>query len=186
MRNKVLLAVVALLAIPAFTYAAGSMTLSGVPGQIPVGGSFTLTVGLSSDVALDGLQWKLAVDGGANDGKFTGQVGALGDWFTNGFTAGELTSTMTSAVSLAGLNPDYAFKNSGTAAARTGSLLSYTITAVGATEGFYSFGFDAANTILVPDGSTPQLGSFRVQVIPEPASALLLLAAVPFLRRRHA
>jgi len=191
MRNKVLLAVVALLAIPAFTYAAASMTLSGsgIPaGGLDANGSFTLTLGLSTDVALDGLQWQLMVDNKAHDSLFAGAVGTLGDWFTNGFASGDLTSAMGTGTdgSLAGQNPEFAFKNSGTAAARTGSLLSYTITALNAPAGTYEFGLVADQTMLSSGAPISPLGSFRVQVIPEPASVLLLLAAVPFLRRRHA
>lgn len=101
----------------------------------------------------------------------------------------------------AAANPEVVFRNTGEtqaiyvapAEAAQNKLITYQIAStMGLAAGTYEItvgdkaglGFSACN-----DASgcvTPSAGLLRLIVVPEPASALLLLAAVPFLRRRRA
>jgi len=196
-KGKVLLALFALLAMPALSFGQGLLDLSGDKAQILQGESFTLTIDLSTEVGLQFGQYLLSVEsvpgGLASDQHFTGQFGAEGDWFgvPGGFGANSLASNtqMSSPVSLDGLMPELIFHAGSETTLTSGSLATYMITADAAAPlGLYSLGLDPAQTLFTNADGVVQMGinPYRFEVTPEPASALLLLAGVPFLRRRRA
>lgn len=206
-KGKVLLALFALLAVPAVGYGQWGATIDlnvGGAHEITLapGADFTLTLGLDSNQPVGGVQYALSPSGGDFMGAFdAGDLNSFGSLFgppfpadTNLFQLGEMNSKMSPGpVSLSGLDPELIFRNEG----ETGqdsmgvfpdSLVNYTITAP-TTEGAFVLGI--SNAILT--NGQGNIGLDRglqfnplTVITPEPASVLLLLAGVPFLRRRRA
>lgn len=214
-KGKVFVALIAVLALPAVGFGQWGASLdltSGGSSSIIVdkpGESFSLEVGLSSDQVVGGVQYALDVmrvsGGNANaafEGSFNGgDLASFGSLFSppfpvdnNLFALADASSKMAAGpVSLAGLDPELIFRgapgNVGDIdpGVLPGSLLNYTLTALA--PGDYTIGITNAilTNSLGQKGSTqPDFSSLSVHVTPEPASALLLLTAVPFLRRRRA
>ncbi len=206
-KGKVLLTIFALLAVPAVGYGQWTATMDlnvGGAHEIDVlpGESFTLSLGLNSSQAVGGVQYMLSPSGGDFMGAFDGgDLASFGSLFSppfpvnsNLFGLGDMLSQMTTTpVPLAGLAPELIFRNTGETGQTNlgifpGSLVNYTITAP-TTVGEFTLGI--ADAILtngqgnIAIGRGLQFNPLTVRT-PEPGSILLLLTAVPFLRRRRA
>ena len=212
-KGKVLLALFALLAVPAVGFGQWSATIDlnvggATPHEITLapGATFTLFVDLDSNQPVSGIQYALCADGGASDGLFkgafnAGDLNSYGSLFNkeiipnpNLYALGDLTSQMTGGpVPLSGLAPELIFRTAGeTGSSDMGifpdSLVNYTMTAP-TTEGV----FILCITDAILTNGQGNIGLDRglqfdtlTVITPEPASVLLLLAGVPFLRRRRA
>ena len=203
-KGKVLLAMFALLAVPAVGFGQwnGEISLtSGGLNEITVapGATFPLMVSVDSNQPVSGVQYALTGEFlGAFDAGVLSSYGALINKGVlpepNLYAIGDVSSKMsTTPVSLAGLQPELVFRNTGeTGGVSLGifpdSLLNYTMTAPDSLGDFTLSIRDAILTNSNGDiGLSNGLGVATLLVhTPEPSSILLLLAAVPFLRRRRA
>jgi len=206
MKGKVAFAVVAILMLPASTFGAVTMSVTGecigsacagdgssglsIDGPINAGAlSVKISVGLSNDASdtIDGIQWSWAETGTAGLSYQSPSV-------TNGavFSASDYQGFAdNTGGALAAAFPESFFKGTPGAVAASGNLISYDVTNTGAMAvgdvltlnvGDAAFGF-----FTTPSGASPSVGSpLTITVTPEPATALLLVGAIPFLRRRRA
>ena len=208
-KGKVLLALFALLVVPAVGYgqweAMIDLNVGGAtPNEIILapGANFTLFVDLDSNQPVGGVQYALSPSHGDFMGAFdAADLNSFGSLFgppfpvdPNLFGLGEMSSKMSPGpVSLSGLDPELIFRNEGETGQSDmivfpGSLVKYTMTAPTTEDVFILSISDAILT-----NGQGNIGLDRgllvdtlTVITPEPASVLLLLAGVPFLRRRRA
>lgn len=197
----------------------GSSSYDSGGVTIPAGTQWVVWTLIHTDVPLDGFQWALHANGGADDGSFqiAGYAhGPLYDQYLNAVVDGYGSTFFvpdfitpsdptrwgyTEYSKLAVPKPlgttELMFSND---APKTGldnkTFVGYIVeNTVDLTSGSYAIDINgpvqgAENGFWTSSGNSPSSGplsgsSFVISV-PEPASALLLLAAVPFLRRRRA
>ena len=198
-KGKVLVAVLAILAVPAVGYGqwTASMNVDLDKSQVLPGESFSLGIILNSDQSIGGVQWQLSASGPGDQSNLFVTEGQRGELFSdsdqNKFLNVEFVSTYAAGAGMGTVNPELIFKFFGEAGQTDlgifpGGLLAYNVDVpVGMTPGLYDISLtdtiltnSAVEATLIPD----VIGA-RIEVLPEPTSALLLLAAVPFLRRRR-
>jgi hypothetical protein len=196
--------------------AAGASSLYDSGGvTIPSGSQWEIWTVIDTPIDLDGMQWALHANGGADDGKFDivgyadGPLHAevpidnykgFGSAFSSIFVpdgtkfgSGDLTKGVTPF----GLGTtELLFAQTGFKAAASidgKSLVGYILqNNVDLTSGTYDISVNgpiqgAGTALWISTPLNGELtGSAFTIAVPEPTSALLLLAAVPFLRRRRA
>ncbi len=193
----------------------GPFTDSVVLPTAPSGTEIVIWTFVESSVPLDGLGYKLHVNSDADNGKFEiadyapGKLSSFGDQFDG---LGEAFALIPDPTETDFSTAAYAFATTPISLADLNEVIFETNTVPNvAAEGESVIGYILKTTTdLAPgdyvvsalgpiDGSpnaewssTPQNGpltagnDLTITVLPEPTSALLLLAAVPFLRRRRA
>jgi hypothetical protein len=208
MRKLVLL--LAILALPGLAFGQVSLDVGvgGVPGGVSGGGAIAIDVLLNTPIPLDGVQYSLSAElngMGAGSGDALVTYDVITPW-VNGTTFTGLGGDYTQLIgvgagngmTMAAMNmmgPELYFKSFGTTPAPLAAALVATynvtvaplnpgdvlvITAGADPMGMFGNGYSYA-------GGT-QGGPFHPGLgltIPEPASILLLLGALPFLRRRR-
>jgi len=200
--RKGLIVVIALLAIPGLAFGQTQLDVVG-PAEYDytVGGPLTIDVVVSNLPAggLNGLQYSITADGGASDANWMLDPATP---YANGtvFLASDYLSFIGFAGAGMPLNvvnmsaPELYFKSFGTALAG-GTVASYTLLPTidlsplaGQTVTFSATvdpGFGNGPSPGGPGAWSAESQDLAVKIVPEPATALLLIAALPFLRRRR-
>ena len=192
------------------------------PAPLAAGTQLTLWTVLHTDTAIDGIQWALHVNGGADNGLFE-IVGYAGGKIYDAFGGAPGTdgygSTFTAAIFPNPADPllwpvaEYTrFGGFPQAMGQNELMFPNTdgLKQAADIDGKTYIGYVVQNKVDLPEGTYdisingPVAGSptalwtsspasveltgaaYSIEVTPEPTSALLLLAAVPFLRRRRA
>jgi hypothetical protein len=193
-KGREITAAVVLFLLPSLCMAQGWIALMGDKTEFAAGESFTLELGLHSDVGLGFGQFQLLVmgsNGPANHWWF-GQFVSEGDWFgTGGFTPGSLSgpgnTKLGDPARLDTADPELIFHTGAfTDAPKSGSLARYVLTADAAIP------WDDYVFTLVPEQTlfTTATGAADLSIgtwssyVPEPVSAMLLLTGLPLVMRR--
>jgi len=200
---------VSLLALPVMSYAynihldvVSSTGASTATFNKDLDTSITVKVLLNSDTALNGWNYNVTANQGAGDTAWgmTGSPKVEGNYAGN--LAGEVYTSANTPGTLSAINyiggENYFWITGSCAAVVDGLVATLTIVPLGPlTVGQHvTFGVDAnadgglygnGNAFNLSTGDIPMTGNLLdVTITPEPASALLLLLAVPFIRRRTA
>ena len=201
---KWIMAMGAVLAIPALAYGAASFTLtaggSGTAGATAVtidpGDSFSIDLGITQEDA-----YGVAGFGGALQASANGQFYITGrSWLVSNADENTATSVLLNDTNKWLADDPFPGQNVGAIEEVTGywpagdfpQVMETFIIQTNSDPGVYTITIgDAGGGILIADGmgeveQTPlTIGSYQVTITPEPASMLLLAGALPFLRRRR-
>ncbi len=188
------LMVLVLLAWPLASFGAVNLNLLGGPVIFTPGvdTQIQFDIQVSADTSFDGIEWIL--DGGStmnsewsvsacDDSMNATQLAYMASVYLDFVTPG--VSTLQDAID-SGAQVSY-FRFIGYTAAGTYNYMRVTLVpVVELTPGTYTLSASGPTTFWTPTGE--QLGGtpLEITVTPEPASALLLLLAAPFIRRRTA
>lgn len=174
---------------------ASAATVSVVsPGPVTPGTAVTVALNISGGEQIGGAQVLMLIgDGGPNLGGTDEPATAPRIIGGNIIGPGMVFETNNAGNQYANLDVGFGpeplaalngtITNTGTVAA-DGLLMTFDIDTSAALPGTYELNLNAENSTLI--GAPLQLESGTLVIVPEPAAALLLIGALPFMRRRSA